>query len=92
MPVTPDCQPDGKSKLEILQALNWEQSTDNEDLLLDFKDTFFSDVLSCTFLIKHDISLVTTDCLRAKMNPVPVYLKPCFLDEIKKLQVYSMIR
>lgn len=88
--VTPDGQIDCKSKLEIGPTPNWEQSVDIENLLLNFKDVF-SYVPGCTFTIEHDISLVATDSLRTKMYTVPVYLKPCFPDEVNKLQKQGII-
>lgn len=90
LPMTPDGQSDGKSKLEIGSTLNWKQSANIEDFLLDFNDVI-SNVPRSTFTIKHDISFVITDPLRAKIYPAPVHLKSCFQDEVSNLQEQNII-
>ena len=75
----------------IESTLNWRQHADIEDLVLEFPDVF-SDVPGCTPTIQHDISLITTDRIRAKLYPVPVYLQPHFKEEVDKLQEQGIIQ
>ncbi|XP_047488841.1 uncharacterized protein LOC125039135 [Penaeus chinensis] len=43
----------------------------------------FSETLGCTSLIEHDISLVTTECLKPKIYPIPLHLQSHFEEEVE---------
>lgn len=52
----------------------------------------FSNTPGCTNTLVHDISLHTTDRIRAKVNPVPVHLKPFFEEEVETLSQQGIIQ
>jgi hypothetical protein len=77
--------PDVCSDLENyqLQSLN--------EVLKKYSEVF-SEIPGCTNTVVHDVELITSECLRSKMYPVPIHLKPHFEAEVDKLATLGIIQ
>lgn len=69
---------------DVNPTLSKDQCRDVEELFSAFPGVF-SDIPGCTSLIKHDIVLATTECLKSKVFPIPVHLQQYFQQEVDQL-------
>lgn len=97
LPVTPDGKVDPVllplevKDPELSPHLTREQGMQIKELIDSFIN-FFSETPGCTFLIKHDINLMTTDYIKSKVSPIPVHLQPFSKEEVDRLYEQGIIR
>ena len=72
------------SQVDICQDLSAQQRQEVEELLSNYPDVLTAKP-GCTNAIQHDITLITTNPIRAKHYPVPCHLKEEFNKEVNSL-------
>ena len=78
-------------KPQVGESLTWDQHSRIDDLLEEYADVF-SDVPGHCTTLEHDITLTTTDRVRAKIYPVPIHLQPSFKQEVETLVQQEIIQ
>ena len=75
----------------ISESLTIEQKESILNLISSFPKVF-SNEPGCTSLLKHDITLTTSERITPKMYPVPIHLQKHFEQEVDKLYEQGIIR
>lgn len=94
LPITPDGRVDENKPdtfLDIEKTLTAKQRSDVIKLTMDFKDVL-SEIPGCTATLQHDIEVCTTERIKPKLYPIPLYLKPFFQQEVEELLKQGIIR
>ena len=93
-PLTPDGRTSATPSVEppsFSPDLTLEERSDINSLVHSYDDVF-SETPGCTSVIQHDIQLITTERLKAKMYPIPVHLQPHFREEVDRLLEQGIIQ
>ena len=92
LPLTPDgiLHP-ASTDIPEIGELHWDQQFHLQELMDSYQDVF-SNNPGCTSTLTHDITLITTDRVQAKMYPVPIHLKPAFEKEVETLFQQGIIQ